>query len=145
MSSQSADFNRVRGGEGMNNGNDKGNRTAEMIVNAYTYSSDSLVTGNMAMTPWAVLHSIFHSLKCEVLDNIIILPIQFRIIGNIFFRPAQVVKVFFAITTWISYALQGYVTAHILWDKYLVKHFKESRQTLYELIFRVIIVLLTCK
>ncbi|XP_016976747.2 proton-coupled amino acid transporter-like protein CG1139 [Drosophila rhopaloa] len=57
--------------------------------------------------------------------------------------PAQVVKVFFAITTWISYALQGYVTAHILWSKYLSKHFKETRQTLYELIFRAIIVLLT--
>lgn len=55
------------------------------------------------------------------------------------------VKVFFAITTWISYALQGYVTAHILWDKYLAKRFKETRQTFYELIFRAIIVLLTCK
>ncbi|EDX08900.1 proton-coupled amino acid transporter-like protein CG1139 [Drosophila simulans] len=57
--------------------------------------------------------------------------------------PAQVVKVFFAITTWISYALQGYVTAHILWDKYLSKRFKETRQTFYELVFRAIIVLLT--
>ncbi|EDW92942.1 proton-coupled amino acid transporter-like protein CG1139 [Drosophila yakuba] len=57
--------------------------------------------------------------------------------------PAQVVKVFFAITTWISYALQGYVTAHILWDKYLAKRFKESRQTFYELLFRALIVLLT--
>jgi len=38
MSSQSADFNRVRGGEGMNNGNDKGNRAAEMIVNASSYA-----------------------------------------------------------------------------------------------------------
>ncbi|XP_017059494.1 proton-coupled amino acid transporter-like protein CG1139 [Drosophila ficusphila] len=56
---------------------------------------------------------------------------------------AQVVKIFFAITTWISYALQGYVTAHILWGKYLSKRFKESRQTLYELIFRALIVLLT--
>ncbi|EDV50262.1 proton-coupled amino acid transporter-like protein CG1139 [Drosophila erecta] len=57
--------------------------------------------------------------------------------------PAQVVKVFFAITTWISYALQGYVTAHILWDKYLARRFKETRRTLYELLFRSIIVLLT--
>ncbi|XP_043649352.1 proton-coupled amino acid transporter-like protein CG1139 [Drosophila teissieri] len=57
--------------------------------------------------------------------------------------PAQVVKVFFAITTWISYALQGYVTAHILWDKYLAKRFKETRQTFYELLFRALIVLLT--
>jgi len=60
--------------------------------------------------------------------------------------PAQVVKIFFAITTYISYALQGYVTAHILWSKYLSKRFKDvSKHTLYELIFRTIIVLLTCK
>ncbi|KAH8250952.1 hypothetical protein KR026_000289, partial [Drosophila bipectinata] len=58
--------------------------------------------------------------------------------------PAQVVKIFFAITTWISYALQGYVTAHILWDKYLVKHIKDPKKhTIFELIFRAIIVLLT--
>lgn len=58
--------------------------------------------------------------------------------------PAQVVKIFFAITTYISYALQGYVTAHILWSKYLSKRFKDvSKHTLYELIFRTIIVLLT--
>ncbi|KAH8373977.1 hypothetical protein KR200_006021, partial [Drosophila serrata] len=57
--------------------------------------------------------------------------------------PAQVVKIFFAITTWISYALQGYVTAHILWDKYLSKHIRESRRTVFELLFRAMIVLLT--
>lgn len=56
---------------------------------------------------------------------------------------AQVVKIFFAVTTYISYALQGYVTAHILWSKYLSKRFKESKQTLYELLFRSLIVLLT--
>ncbi|KAH8365862.1 hypothetical protein KR093_006694, partial [Drosophila rubida] len=57
---------------------------------------------------------------------------------------AQVVKGFFAITTYISYALQGYVTAHILWSKYLSKRFKDiSKHTLYELIFRAVIVLLT--
>ncbi|KAM8710517.1 hypothetical protein ACLKA7_017177 [Drosophila subpalustris] len=58
--------------------------------------------------------------------------------------PAQVVKIFFAITTYISYALQGYVTANILWSKYLSKRFKDvSKHTLYELIFRAVIVLLT--
>ncbi|KAH8379992.1 hypothetical protein KR009_008422, partial [Drosophila setifemur] len=58
--------------------------------------------------------------------------------------PAQVVKIFFAITTWISYALQGYVTAHILWGKYLVKHIKDPKKhTLFEMLFRAIIVLLT--
>lgn len=56
---------------------------------------------------------------------------------------AQVVKIFFAVTTYISYALQGYVTAHILWSKYLSKRFAESKQTLYELLFRSLIVLLT--
>ncbi|XP_017139387.1 proton-coupled amino acid transporter-like protein CG1139 [Drosophila miranda] len=58
--------------------------------------------------------------------------------------PAQVVKIFFAITTWISYALQGYVTAHILWGKYVSTRIKNTkRHSLYELIFRAIIVLLT--
>ncbi|KAH8278304.1 hypothetical protein KR044_010803, partial [Drosophila immigrans] len=57
---------------------------------------------------------------------------------------AQVVKGFFAITTYISYALQGYVTAHILWSKYLSKRIKDaSKHTLYELLFRALIVLLT--
>ncbi|XP_060657437.1 proton-coupled amino acid transporter-like protein CG1139 [Drosophila nasuta] len=57
---------------------------------------------------------------------------------------AQVVKIFFAITTYISYALQGYVTAHILWSKYLSKRIKDiSKHTLYELLFRAVIVLLT--
>ncbi|XP_062133043.1 proton-coupled amino acid transporter-like protein CG1139 [Drosophila sulfurigaster albostrigata] len=57
---------------------------------------------------------------------------------------AQVVKIFFAITTYISYALQGYVTAHILWNKYLSKRIKDiSKHTLYELLFRAVIVLLT--
>lgn len=62
------------------------------------------------------------------------------------FSPAQVVKIFFAITTWISYALQGYVTAHILWDKYLVKHIRDPKKhAIFEMIFRAIIVLLTCE
>ncbi|KAH8274488.1 hypothetical protein KR018_006845, partial [Drosophila ironensis] len=57
---------------------------------------------------------------------------------------AQVVKIFFAVTTWISYALQGYVTAHILWDKYLVKHIKDPKKhNMFEIIFRALIVLLT--
>ncbi|KAH8402880.1 hypothetical protein KR222_008485, partial [Zaprionus bogoriensis] len=57
---------------------------------------------------------------------------------------AQVVKAFFAVTTYISYALQGYVTAHILWSKYFSKRIKDtSKHTLYELIFRALIVLLT--
>lgn len=53
------------------------------------------------------------------------------------------VKIFFAVTTYISYALQGYVTAHILWSKYLSKRVKESKHTLVELLFRALIVLLT--
>ncbi|XP_068141882.1 proton-coupled amino acid transporter-like protein CG1139 [Drosophila tropicalis] len=57
---------------------------------------------------------------------------------------AQVVKIFFAITTWISYALQGYVTAQIIWHKYLSKKIKDtSKHSLYELIFRAVTVLLT--
>ncbi|ALC42872.1 CG1139 [Drosophila busckii] len=57
---------------------------------------------------------------------------------------AQVVKIFFAITTYISYALQGYVTANIVWGKYLSKRIKDtSKHTLFELLFRACIVLLT--
>ncbi|EDV96843.1 proton-coupled amino acid transporter-like protein CG1139 [Drosophila grimshawi] len=57
---------------------------------------------------------------------------------------AQVAKIFFAITTYISYALQGYVTAHIVWGQYLSKRIENVKMhTLYELIFRALIVLLT--
>ncbi|XP_030570511.1 proton-coupled amino acid transporter-like protein CG1139 [Drosophila novamexicana] len=57
---------------------------------------------------------------------------------------AQVVKIFFAITTYISYALQGYVTAHILWTKYLSKRIENTKKhAFYELCFRALIVLLT--
>lgn len=59
---------------------------------------------------------------------------------------AQVVKIFFAITTYISYALQGYVTAHIVWNQFLSKRIANvKKHTLYELCFRAFIVLLTCK
>mgnify|MGYP004595028389 CR=1 FL=1 len=58
---------------------------------------------------------------------------------------AQVIKIIFAINIWISYSLQGYVTADIVWNKYLSKHTKESRRTLYELLIRAAIVMLTCK
>ncbi|XP_004518973.1 proton-coupled amino acid transporter-like protein CG1139 [Ceratitis capitata] len=57
---------------------------------------------------------------------------------------AQVAKIIFAITTWITYALQGYVTADIIWNKYLSKRVKnKSRHVLYELLIRATIVLLT--
>ncbi|XP_067613238.1 proton-coupled amino acid transporter-like protein CG1139 [Eurosta solidaginis] len=57
---------------------------------------------------------------------------------------AQVAKIIFAITTWISYSLQGYVTADIVWNKYLSKRVKNiSNHTLYELVIRTCIVLLT--
>ncbi|XP_075162004.1 arcus [Haematobia irritans] len=57
---------------------------------------------------------------------------------------AQVTKILFAITTWISYALQGYVTADIVWNKYLSKRVKDSsKHALYELLVRALIVLLT--
>ena len=59
---------------------------------------------------------------------------------------AQVTKIIFAITTWISYALQGYVTADIIWHKYLSKRVKDtSKHVLFELLTRAGIVLLTCK
>lgn len=59
---------------------------------------------------------------------------------------AQVTKIIFAITTWISYALQGYVTADIIWHKYLSKRVKDtSKHVLFELLIRAGIVLLTCK
>lgn len=55
-------------------------------------------------------------------------------------------KILFAITTWISYALQGYVTADIIWNKYLSKRIKDTgKHILYELLLRAVIVLLTCK
>ncbi|KAI8121391.1 Proton-coupled amino acid transporter-like protein [Lucilia cuprina] len=58
---------------------------------------------------------------------------------------AQVTKIMFAITTWISYALQGYVTADIIWHKYLSKRVKDtSKHVLFELLIRAGIVLLTC-
>ncbi|XP_018787821.1 PREDICTED: proton-coupled amino acid transporter-like protein CG1139 isoform X2 [Bactrocera latifrons] len=57
---------------------------------------------------------------------------------------AQVAKIIFAITTWITYALQGYVTADIIWNKYLSKRTKDtSKHVLYELLIRGGIVLLT--
>ncbi|XP_023309199.2 proton-coupled amino acid transporter-like protein CG1139 [Lucilia cuprina] len=57
---------------------------------------------------------------------------------------AQVTKIMFAITTWISYALQGYVTADIIWHKYLSKRVKDtSKHVLFELLIRAGIVLLT--
>uniref|UniRef100_A0A1A9VEA9 Amino acid transporter transmembrane domain-containing protein n=1 Tax=Glossina austeni TaxID=7395 RepID=A0A1A9VEA9_GLOAU len=57
---------------------------------------------------------------------------------------AQVIKIFFAITIWISYALQGYVTANIVWNKYLAKRVKDIRKhVLFELLVRCAIVLLT--
>uniref|UniRef100_A0A1A9W7L0 Amino acid transporter transmembrane domain-containing protein n=1 Tax=Glossina brevipalpis TaxID=37001 RepID=A0A1A9W7L0_9MUSC len=57
---------------------------------------------------------------------------------------AQVTKIFFAITIWISYALQGYVTANILWNKYLRKRVKDAgKYVLFELLIRGAIVLLT--
>ncbi|XP_062133044.1 proton-coupled amino acid transporter-like protein CG1139 isoform X1 [Drosophila sulfurigaster albostrigata] len=56
----------------------------------------------------------------------------------------QCVKILFAVTTYISYALQGYVAANIIWNKYLIKHFPdESKHTRYELIMRAVIVILT--
>ncbi|XP_055841088.1 proton-coupled amino acid transporter-like protein CG1139 [Episyrphus balteatus] len=57
---------------------------------------------------------------------------------------AQVIKIFFAVTTLISYALQGYVTADIIWNHYLIKKTTEkSNLVLYELLVRAGIVLLT--
>ncbi|XP_054733993.1 proton-coupled amino acid transporter-like protein CG1139 [Anastrepha obliqua] len=57
---------------------------------------------------------------------------------------AQVTKITFAITTWVTYAVQGYVTADIIWNKYLSKRTKNaSRDVLYELLIRASIVLLT--
>ncbi|KAI8121392.1 Proton-coupled amino acid transporter-like protein [Lucilia cuprina] len=57
---------------------------------------------------------------------------------------AQVTKIMFAITTWISYALQGYVTADIIWHKYLSKKSKRHIETCsFELLIRAGIVLLT--
>ncbi|TMW51461.1 hypothetical protein DOY81_003432, partial [Sarcophaga bullata] len=57
---------------------------------------------------------------------------------------AQVTKIIFAITTWISYALQGYVTADIIWHKYLSRRVKDtSKHVLFELLTRAAIVLLT--
>uniref|UniRef100_T1PB60 Transmembrane amino acid transporter protein n=1 Tax=Musca domestica TaxID=7370 RepID=T1PB60_MUSDO len=57
---------------------------------------------------------------------------------------AQVTKILFAITTWISYALQGYVTADIIWNKYLSKRVKDtSKHVIYELLIRAMVVVLT--
>ncbi|XP_037938181.1 proton-coupled amino acid transporter-like protein CG1139 [Teleopsis dalmanni] len=57
---------------------------------------------------------------------------------------AQITKILFAITTWISYALQGYVTANIIWNKYLQKRIKDTnKHVLFELLVRAAIVLLT--
>lgn len=57
---------------------------------------------------------------------------------------AQAAKIIFAITTWITYALQGYVTADIIWNKYLLKRTKDtSKHVLYELLIRAVIVVLT--
>lgn len=57
---------------------------------------------------------------------------------------AQVIKIFFAITTLISYALQGYVTADVIWNHNLIKKTTEkSNRVLYELLIRAGIVILT--
>ncbi|XP_036336993.1 proton-coupled amino acid transporter-like protein CG1139 [Rhagoletis pomonella] len=57
---------------------------------------------------------------------------------------AQVAKIIFAITTWMTYALQGYVTTDIIWNKYLSKRTKDtSKHVLYELLLRACIVILT--
>ncbi|KAH8278192.1 hypothetical protein KR044_001548, partial [Drosophila immigrans] len=56
----------------------------------------------------------------------------------------QCTKVLFAVTTYISYSLQGYVTAHILWNKYLVHRITdESKHLRYEFLMRAIFVVLT--
>lgn len=61
-------------------------------------------------------------------------------------RVAQCVKIIFAVATFISYGLQGYVPVAIIWGTYLSKRFENSNKKLYwEFLTRVSIVLVTCK
>lgn len=55
-------------------------------------------------------------------------------------------KIIFAVATFISYGLQGYVPVAIIWGTYLSKRFENSNKKLYwEFLTRVSIVLVTCK
>lgn len=62
------------------------------------------------------------------------------------FSIAQCVMVIFAVATFISYGLQGYVPVAIIWGTYLSKRFENSERKLqWEILVRVLIVLATCK
>lgn len=59
---------------------------------------------------------------------------------------AQSVKIIFALATFISYGLQGYVPVAIIWGTYLSKRFENSNRKLqWELLVRILIVIATCK
>lgn len=59
---------------------------------------------------------------------------------------AQSVKIIFAVATFISYGLQGYVPVAIIWGTYLSKKFEHSDKKLHwELLVRILIVIATCK
>lgn len=54
--------------------------------------------------------------------------------------------IIFAVATFISYGLQGYVPVAIIWGTYLSKRFENSPKKLHwELLVRILIVLATCK
>lgn len=55
-------------------------------------------------------------------------------------------KIIFALATFISYGLQGYVPVAIIWGTYLSKRFENSPKKLHwELLCRICIVIATCK
>lgn len=61
-------------------------------------------------------------------------------------RIAQAVKIIFAIATFISYGLQGYVPVSIIWGTYLSKKYEHSdRKLCMEFTTRILIVIATCK
>lgn len=60
-----------------------------------------------------------------------------------FYRLAQLVKVMIAVAIFITYSLQFYVPMEIIWKS--VKHRFTSKQTLYEILLRILIVICTGK
>lgn len=64
----------------------------------------------------------------------------------IYCRAAQVVLIIFAVSIFISYALQAYVPISILWGTYLIQKYENSdRKLLFEFATRLAVVIFTCK
>lgn len=75
-------------------------------------------------------------------------PLSFSIMKFCFwslYRLAQVVKLTFAFTIFITYALQAYVPVDIVWNTYLKKKVKKWDKVIMEYVIRIFIVLLTCE